>query len=119
MALVKGLNPGRLSRRVTICRYAETEDELGSTVVALRPLRTVWAEIRPLRGSEQLEYYKIRNKETYKVTMRHTDVTEKDVLAYKGKRFHIEYITDPLEAGYYLELYVTEDIDRQTREEGL
>jgi len=26
---------------------------------------------------------------------------------------------DPLEAGYYLELYVTEDIDRQAREEGL
>ena len=51
--------------------------------------------------------------------MRHTDVTEKDVLAYKDKRFHIEYITDPLEAGYYLELYVTEDIDRQAREEGL
>lgn len=119
MVLVKGLNPGRLSKRVTICRYTETEDELGSTAVTLRPLRTVWAEIRPLRGSEQLEYYKIRNKETYKVTMRHTDVTEKDVLAYKGKRFHIEYITDPLEAGYYLELYVTEDIDRQAREEGL
>ena len=43
MALVKGLNPGRLSKRVAICRYTETEDELGSTVVTLRPLRTVWA----------------------------------------------------------------------------
>ena len=46
MALLKGLNPGRLSRRVTICRYSEGSNELGSMEEVLRPLKEVWAERR-------------------------------------------------------------------------
>lgn len=50
MSLVKGINPGRLKHRVTIMRYQETEDELGNTVYELAPLKTCWAELRPVRG---------------------------------------------------------------------
>nr|DAF45778.1 MAG TPA: Putative head tail adaptor [Siphoviridae sp. ctmP938] len=117
MALLKGLNPGRLSRRVTICRYSEGSSELGSMEVVLRPLKEVWAEIRPLRGNEQLEYYKITNRETYKITIRFTDITEKDVIVFKGRQFRINYMLNPLEANYYLELFVTEDKDHEVRRE--
>lgn len=117
MALLKGLNPGRLSRRVTICRYSEGSNELGSMEVVLRPLKEVWAEIRPLRGNEQLEYYKITNRETYKITIRFTDITEKDVIVFKGRQFRINYMLNPLEANYYLELFVTEDKDHEVRRE--
>ena len=58
MSRVKGIDPGRLNHRVTIKRYAEKEDDLGNTVNELVPVKTVWAEILPIKGQEGLEYYK-------------------------------------------------------------
>lgn len=113
MSLLNGINPGRLRHRVTIMRYQESEDEMGNTVYALAPLKTVWAEIRPQRGKEALEYYKDTNTESYKVTMRHTDVTEKDVLLFRSRQFLINYITNPLEDSYYLEITCTEKKDHE------
>ena len=81
MSQVKGINPGRLKHRVTIMRYQESEDELGNTVNTLAPLKSCWAELRPIRGKEQLEYYKNINDLMYKITIRYTDVTEKDVVS--------------------------------------
>lgn len=43
---------------------------------------------------EQLEYYKNINDLMYKITIRYTDVTEKDVVSYKGRQFQINYITN-------------------------
>lgn len=116
MSRLKGIDPGRLSRRVTIMRYADTTDDMGNTVNVLSPLKTVWAEIRPMRGKEGLEYYKDKNSEMYKITIRYTDVTEKDVLVFKGRQFLINYITDPLEEHYYLEIFCTEEKDHEVEE---
>ena len=77
MSQVKGINPGRLNRRITIMRYQAIEDELGNQVQQLVPLKSCWAEIRQIRGKEQLEYYKNVNELVYKITLRYTDVTEK------------------------------------------
>lgn len=116
MAQVKGINPGRLKRRVEIMRYQNSEDSLGNTVNVLVPLKTVWAEIRPARGTEQLEYYKETNSQLYKITIRYTDVTEKDVIRYQGRQFQINSITNPVEDCYYLELNCTESMDHAVKE---
>ena len=118
MSLVKGINPGRLKHRVTIMRYQKTEDDLGNAVHELSPFRKCWAEIRPVRGKEHLEYYKNVNDLMCKITIRHTDVTEKDVILYNGRQFQINYITNPLEDNYYLELMCTESKDHAVKEEG-
>ena len=116
MSQVKGINPGRLKHRITIMRYQESEDELGNTVNTLTPLKSCWAELRPIRGKEQLEYYKNINDLMYKITIRYTDVTEKDVVSYKGRQFQINYITKPLEDNNYLELMCTESKDHAVKE---
>ena len=116
MSQVKGINPGRLKHRITIMRYQESEDELGNTVNTLTPLKSCWAELRPIRGKEQLEYYKNINDLMYKITIWYTDVTEKDVVSYKGRQFQINYITNPLEDNYYLELMCTESKDHAVKE---
>lgn len=116
MSTLKGLDPGRLKHRVEILRYTEVEDEDGNSVEALKPLRKVWAEVRPMRGQESLEYYKITNSETYKITMRYTDVTDKDVLHFRGDQFRIQSVIDPLEEHYYLELICVKREDHDTRE---
>ncbi len=117
MSTLRGINPGRLRHKVTIMRYQDTEDTLGNTVNVLAPLKSVWAEIRPTRGQEQLEVYKNTNEQSYKITMRHTDVTTKDVLRYKGRQFQINAIANPLEDNYILELICTESIDHAVKEE--
>lgn len=116
MSMVKGINPGRLKHKVTIKRYQETEDALGNNVNVLAPLKSVWAEIRPTRGHEQLEYYKNTNEQSYKITIRYTDVTTKDVIVYKGRQFQIVAIANPLEDNYILELLCTEFIDHAVKE---
>ena len=116
MSLVKSINPGRLNHRIEIMRYQETADELGNTVNQLVPWKTVWGEFRPLRGSESLEYYKINNQETYKITMRYQDITETDVIKFRNRQFKINYIINPLMDDRYLEVYVTEDINHEVKE---
>ena len=114
---MKGINPGRLDKKVNILRYRETEDELANVVSTLAVHKRVWAEIRPLRGSEQLEHYKTTSKLMYKITIRSTDITEKDVIDYKDRQFLINYIVNPLEESYYLELMCTENKDHEERRE--
>lgn len=116
MSLLKGMNPGRLNHRITIMRYQETIDDAGNTVNMLAPYKTVWAEIRPTRGTEQIEYYKVMDTQAYKVTIRCTDVTVKDALLFKGRQFLINSIANPLEDNYYLELLCTEDLDHEEPE---
>lgn len=115
MSTINGINPGRLNKRVTIKRYIEEENDLGSLETKLKPIKTVWAEIRPVRGQESLEYYKINNQETYKITMRYTDVTEKDVIEYDGKQYQIMSIADPLLDHYYLEIMAFVNKDHEVR----
>ena len=106
MSQVKGINPGRLKHRITIMRYQETEDGLGNAT----------QELAPVRVKEQLEYFKNVNDLMYKITIRYTDVTEKYVVAYNGRQFQINYITNPLEDHYYLELMCTESKDHAVKE---
>ena len=114
MRSVKAINPGRLNRKVKIYRYVTIETELGSSKTVLAYDRTVWAELRPTRGTEFLEYYKEANALQFKVTMRYRpDLTEKDVLVYDGRQFEINSIINIMEANIYLEVYCTESKDKK------
>ena len=113
MKFVKPVNPGRLNKRVKILRYEEYMTELGQKKTRLREVATVWAELRPVRGTEFLEYYKEANALEFKVTMRRrSDLTEKDVLVYKGRQFEINAVINVMEADIYMEIYCTESKDK-------
>ena len=114
MRSVKAVNPGRLNRKVSIYRYQTIETELGSSRKVLTFDRTVWAELRPTRGTEFLEYYREANALQFKITMRYRpDLTEKDVLVYKDRQFEINSIINIMEANLYLEVYCTESKDKK------
>lgn len=119
MSRVKGFDPGRLNNRVVIKRYRETEDDLGNTINQLVPVKTVWAEILPVKGNEALEYYKNNNTETYKIRIRAKavpDLTEKDVISWKGRQFLIQTIVDLRMDGVYYEIQCVEDRDHSVAE---
>lgn len=111
---VKPMNVGRLNKRVTIYSYAEMDTALGGVKTGLRKTATVWAELRPVRGTEFLEYYREANALQYKVTMRwRSGLTEKDVLVFEGRQFEINSIINIMEGKTYMEVYCTESKDKQ------
>lgn len=113
MSTVRGVNPGRLNRKLSIYRYINTQSGMNSRQSKLVKVRTVWAEMKPTRGTEFLEYYKDANALQYKVTMRYIpDLTEKDVLVHNGRQYEINSVINVEEAGIVLEVYCTEAKDR-------
>lgn len=111
------VNAGRLKKRIEVWRYVETETELGDTRTELKKVREVYAELKPTRGTEFLEYYREANALQFKVTMRYIEgLTEKDVLVFKGRQFEINSIINILEENAYLEVYCTESKDKTIEE---
>lgn len=112
-----GINAGRLRQKVTICRYQKTDDGLGGTVNRLAPLKTVYAEVRPLRGREYLEHYKENHELMYKITIRHQkELLPTDVLMFRGRQFLVNSVIDILELGAYQEVLCTEKMEKQRPE---
>ena len=114
---VKGINPGRLNKRVKIFGYQNVETPLGAVRSELAELAEVWAEIRPTRGKEFLEYYREENELQFKVTIRYyPGLTEKHVLVFNDRQFEINSIINLMEAGVYMEIYCTESKDTDAPE---
>ena len=112
MSLVKGIDPGRLKKKVTIYRYQDVEDREGNSTNVLMPYKTVHAEIRPTRGDERKEYFAAYGEQTYKVTMRYCDLRSDDVIVYENRRGRLQLKvigtpSDVLEDHYILEAWCT------------
>lgn len=107
------LDAGRLKKRIHIYAYSEDTDSLGQKYVSLKKKATVWAEMKPVRGIEFLEYYKDANELQYKITIRYRkNITEKDVLVRGDRQFEINSIIDIDEEHVALEIYCTESKDK-------
>jgi SPP1 family predicted phage head-tail adaptor len=108
-----GLSAGRLKKKIHIYGYKETDNPLGGEKVILTEKSQAWAEIKPLRGTEFLEYYRDANALQYKVTIRYRKgITEKDILVYQNRQFEINSIININEENVTLEIYCTERKDK-------
>ena len=68
------INVGRFNRRIRICAWFDTENEIGQSINKLEPIRTVWAEIHP--------------KNTYRITCRYfKGLTQEMYILYDGDEF--------------------------------
>ena len=109
------LNIGRLNRRVTIMARAEETDDLGQTTNSgFKDLRTVWATIAPLRGSELWEAQKIKPVMYYRITVRYqSDLTpDMRVRMPDNKVMDITAIIDKDYRHEYQEIMCTEHVGR-------
>lgn len=93
---------GRLRELVTIERRASTGDGYGNTVAAWAALVTNEpAEIRPLRGGEEVQAQKLSANGLVEVTVRYStrtaQILETDRLknARTGRAMNIRYIEQP------------------------
>lgn len=105
---------GRANKRIVFCRYAEETNELKQTEQALKPLKTVWASVEPMRGKEYQEAQRIRPELTYKITTRyHRGITPDMVIKYKDKCFQIISVINIRESNEMLEIICMEKVDEQ------
>lgn len=113
------INNGRLKNRIDILEPIKTTNKLGQDAVVYRNKKTVWCEIRPLRGKEYLEAVALNAKTTYKITMRYTeDITEKNYLRYKNKIFNIDSIIDVENRHRELEIMCNEYVGKDIKING-
>lgn len=104
-----GINAGRLRKKIEIWRYCPVEDSMGNTVNRLQKKRTVYGEMRPLRGQAYLEYYKEMHKLSYRCTIRYyKELLPTDVIVYEGRQFLIDSIINVNELNYIQEIMCTE-----------
>ena len=106
------LNAGRLKHKVEIMKYEDTVDEYNRNAQELVTHATIWAEIKPMRGFEYLDYYREKNKVQTKITCRYRDdITEKMVVKFNGKLHEITAIIDIEDQHTALEIMVQERVE--------
>ena len=111
------INAGRLRKHIEIWRYVNTVNEADSDVNRLEKIKTVFGEIRPVRGSEYTEYYKEQHELSVKITIRYwSGLNATDVLVYHGRQYLIQSIINPEEANYILEVMCTEKNEKRKPE---
>ena len=111
------INAGRLKKHIEIWRYIDTVNEAGSDVNQLTKIKTVYGEIRPVRGTEYTEYYKELHNLSVKITIRYyADLRATDVLKYHDTQYLIQSIINPEEANYILEVMCTEKNEKRKME---
>ena len=108
------INAGRLRKVISVYRYEESENSVGSTVTRLIPVKKLYGEIRPVRGSEYTEYYKEYHTLSVKITLRFWEgLKPSDILVYKDRQFIIQSIINPLEENYIVECMCTEKREKE------
>mgnify|MGYP002624095615 FL=1 len=112
------INIGRLRNRIQILDYREDENELGQTIKGIVPIRTVWAEIHPLKSKEYIEAGLTQTETTYKITVRYFEgLTEEMVIGYKDSQFSIVSICDIEMKHLYYELMCKEIKKKRKKED--
>ena len=105
---------GDLRRQVTIQTRQKSQGDGGVSNETVVDVATVWAQIKPITGSERLKYAQLEDTITHKVVMRYR--SPKPIAAQQlkytdedGERyFNIRYVFDLEEAHVWLELLCTE-----------
>ena len=111
---MKTMQIGRLNKRVSLVALAVAEDDLGQETQKLKTIKTVWASLYPVRGTEYYEAAKIRAKTTFKCYLRYIPGVETNMyLKYKDTMYAIESVIDVNFEHKMLEIYCTEYTNKE------
>ena len=101
---------GRLRQRIDLQKPVLVSDGQGGSTATWQDIDTVWADIKPVGGSERYEIESLKGNITHTVRLRYySGLTNENRFLFNGKPYYIKY---PLNEGYdntYMELAVTEE----------
>lgn len=105
---------GNLRHRITFQEESLITDAGGGQALSWANISTdptVWAEIRPLRGSEALRAEQLEDKVTHKITVRaRTDITAAMRITFGSRAFNIRSIRNLEERDKFTEIMVEEGV---------
>ena len=108
---------GKLNKRITFTAYTETINDIGQVTLSEQPIKTVWANIMPIRGFEQTLEERLRPETVYRVLIRyHRGITPDMKIKYKDKLLHITEIINVDEGDFVLEITATSKEIRNGKE---
>lgn len=114
------MNIGRLSKRITLFRFADSVDSMGQSIQKLHEVATVWADFSPVRGSEFYELKKIQSRVTHKCFIRYrdeyADINSNWYLRVDDKIFDIDSAIDVDYEHKMLEIRCYERINKEEPE---
>jgi SPP1 family predicted phage head-tail adaptor len=85
-----------MDRRVTIEQPTATQDSFGEPDTTWSKLADVWAEVYPVRGSEEFEGQQVYAENTLGFRIRYrSDVTRKMRIVYENDTYDIASIVEP------------------------
>lgn len=106
---MKPLDVGRLNKRITFISFEKGRDSMGQDMRVPVDGATVWATVKPQRGSEPYEAGKIQPEQQYTVTIRYReDITTDMLIRYGRKTLEIISAVDVEEAHYMIEMQCEE-----------
>lgn len=106
-----------LKRRIIIKANTESKNEAGTIEQTAAKIITTRALIQPARNREYYESQKVKDADSYKITIRYrSDVNNGMVILYENHIFEIQSVMDPDMQHQYLELYCVERLRGKNHE---
>ena len=92
---MRTMNIGRLNKRVTIYRKDDSKNALNQKSKELIEVKTVWASVAPVRGSERYDLQKLHEEIVYRIYMRYLSGIKADMyIMCEGRLFEIQSVID-------------------------
>lgn len=86
---------GRLNRRIDILEFKKERDEYGGEVGQWIKVRTIWAHIAPVSGTEYFKAQQVDAQNITTITIRYrTDITVLNRVKYLDKTYEIIGVSD-------------------------
>ncbi len=111
MVITMKIDSGYFDRRITLYKKNYNHiNELGEKSVKIEKWKTIWAEVKGLRGYEQLDKVgTIDSSRTYKVVIRYIkDIDQAVEIEYEGAIYDITSVVE-LGRKDYIEIYMKND----------
>ncbi|WP_336799458.1 phage head closure protein [Kaistia sp. MMO-174] len=105
-----GLDPGRLSHRVTLERPVRSGDGAGGATVDWQEVATLWARIEPVEAGERNAADRLATRVTHRITLRFRGDVEGGMrVMHRGRTLMIASWRDPDETRRLLVLEAVEE----------
>lgn len=101
----------RLRHRVTLQQPIEVSDGAGGYTLTWQDVAELWAQIEPLRGTEELQALQIKSEVVYRFTLRYReDITAEKRFTFSGKIFNIRSVFNVDMLNALVEIMVEEGV---------
>ena len=105
------MGAGKYRHRITFQEPTETLNNVGEPVVSWSDYKTVWAEVKPLKGEEYWASQQVNAEVTHRITIRYLDgITSEMRIKFGDRYFSIEPPLNPDEKNIELVMLCKENV---------